>query len=108
MIEVIFQFGGDIILVKIEGNNINFGTVGQGAQMAPIDGLKLSKGGVEEEFPDLVGNPEWREEAIVRFKDEIKCKKGEKSKAKYIIDDLAKHGYVAKRLKQNGYREEKL
>ena len=108
MIESIFLFGGDVILIKIEGQSVLFGNTSYGARLGTIDGLQLSRSGVEKEFPDLIGREDWREEAINRFKDNIKSLKGEKAILKYIIDDLSKHGYILKRWKQNGYREVKV
>lgn len=108
MIEAIFLFGGDVILVRIREHNVEFGNTAYGAQLATIDGLNLSREGVEKEFPDLIGREDWREEAIRRFKENIKALKGEKAILKYIKEDLGKHGYILKRWKQNGYREVKV
>lgn len=108
MIEAIFLFGGDIILIKIEGHNVQFGNTSYGAKLANIDGLRLSKSGVEKQFPDLIDRVDWREEAIRRFKENIKSLKGEKAILNYLIKDLNSHGYTLKRWKQNGYREVKV
>ena len=108
MIEAIFLFGGDVILVRITEHNVEFGNTSYGAQLATIDGLYLSREGVEKEFPDLIGREDWRQEAIRRFKENIKSLKGEKAILKYIKEDLEKHGYILKRYKQNGYREVKV
>lgn len=105
MIEIIFQFGGEIILVKIDGHRILFGNTSYGARLAPLADLKLSKAGVIKEFPDLNDDIMWREEAIKRFKQHIRRFRTEKTKAKYIIEDLKKHGYQPKRMKENGKRE---
>jgi len=107
MIEMFFQFGGEYILIKVDGNNVLFGNTAYGAQLATIDGIRLSYDGVIKEFPDLQDSPIWKEEAIIRFKNEIRNIKTEKLKAKFIADDLSKHGYVLKRMRQNGFREEK-
>lgn len=108
MIEAIFLFGPDVILVRIEGHNILFGNTAFGAQLTTIDGLQLSKRGVEEEFPDLVDNPLWREEAIRRFKENVKSIKGEKAILAYVKRELEPHGYFLKRYHQNGYRTVKV
>jgi len=108
MIDLTFQFGGEMILIKIEGNSVTFGSTDQGAQMAPIDGLKIDKKGVIKEFPDLKGNPEWRIEAIKRFKEKIRQMKTERNKADYIISDLKKFGYIPKRIQINGRRPENI
>lgn len=108
MIEAIFLFGADIILIRINEHHVEFGNTSYGARLGTIDGLQLSRSGVEKEFPDLIGRIDWREEAIRRFKDNVKALKGEKAILKYIKEDLEKHGYILKRWKQNGYREVKV
>ena len=108
MIEAIFLFGADVILIRIDNHKVEFGNTSYGAQLATIDGLLLSKEGVGREFPDLIGRDDWREEAIRRFKENIKSIHGEKAILWYIKDELENHGYVLKRWKQNGYREVKV
>lgn len=108
MIDILFQFGGDVILVKIEGTRISFGSVNYGSTLATIEGLKLNKSGVEKEFPDLKGNPNWREIAIKRFKNKIKELDSEMDRASYIIEDLKKYGYVGKQIQVKGHRPQKL
>ncbi len=104
MIEAIFQFGPDIILVRVSGNQILFGNTSQGAQMAPLSGLKLSKSGVIKEFPELEDNPNWNGVAVEKFKEKIKELKTERAKIFYIIGDLRKHGYIPKKLREAGKR----
>jgi len=72
--------------------------------MAPLKNLKLNKAGVTKEFPDLEDSPDWREEAVKRFEEHIRGYKTEMAKAKYIISDLRKHGYIPKRLQEKGKR----
>ena len=108
MIEGIFLFGPDVILIRVEGHKVEFGNTSYGARLSNIDGLQLSKQGVEKQFPDLINNPLWREEAVRRFKENINSLHGEKAIMKYIQEDLAPHGYVMKRYHQNGYREVKV
>ena len=103
-IEMIFQLGGEIVFIKVEGSNITFGNVAYGAQTSTIEGLKLNQVGVEKEFPDLKGNPSWREEAIKRFKEKVSGFTTEKERADYIVDDLKKHGYELKRMQKGGHR----
>lgn len=104
MIEILFRFGGDVILVKISGNNVLFGNTAQGARMASIKGLDIKKSGVVKEFPDLKDRADWKDEAIKRFKDKIKTLKTEKEKAEYIIEDLNKWGYKPWKMKVQGRR----
>lgn len=104
MIEILFRFGPEIILVRIEGTKVLFGNTMYGARLATIEGLALLKAGVEKEFPDLIGDPFWREEAINRFKEKIRDLKDENARAKYIIEDLKKHGYIAKKMNIAGRR----
>lgn len=103
-----YLFGPDVILIRIEGHNVLFGNTAYGAQLATIDGLQLSKVGVEKEFPDLVGNPLWKQEAIRRLKEVIKAMPGEKAIMNYVTKELAPHGYILTRYHQNGYRSVKV
>jgi|TARA_R100000750_G_C2338747_1_gene93252 hypothetical protein len=106
MIGAIFQFGGDHVEVIVNGNSIYFREAG-GAQ-STIDGLKLSKAGVEKEFPDLKNDLNWRKKAIQRFKDNVRAFKTEKESMDYIIDDLKKYGYQAKFIQMSGFRPQKI
>jgi DNA-binding MarR family transcriptional regulator len=108
MIGIIFQFGGEVIEIRISGYNILFKSSTYGSQYASIDNLYLSKEGVIKEYPDLKDNDLWREEAIKRFKDEIKKLANEKKIADYIIKDLSKHGYIPKYKQESGKRVEVL
>ena len=92
----------------MDGNNCLFKTGQFGGAFAPIDGLKLDKSGTMKEFPDLVGNDDWREEAVKRFKDNIKKMDTEMDKINYIKEDLIKFGYVPMYLQQKGHRVKKL
>jgi len=102
MINLLFEFGPEIIMVKIEGNSITFQKNGSG--FVPINSLKLSQAGVEKEFPDLVGDDNWKKEAINRFREHIKTLRTDRSKADYVIEDLKKHGYMIKREQIAGQR----
>jgi len=108
VIDILFSFGSDIILVKIEGNKVMFGNTMNGAQMADIKGLKLSYEGTCKEFSDLIGNDNWREIAVSRFKNKIRSFKTSMEKANYIIEDLKEHGYIAKQIQRRGFRPESL
>ena len=106
MIELLFKFGNEVILINVNGKNVIFGNTTSGSQLSTIEGLKLSKSGVIKEFPDLKDNPDWHIEAIKRFKEKIKSFNTEMEIAKYLIDDLSKFGYVPWKIKQKGFRSE--
>lgn len=108
MIDLIFQFGGEMVLVKIDGSSVMFGSTSNGAKLAPISGLKLSKLGVLVEHPDLEDDEMWRDKAISRFKEHIISLSTEKNRAEYIIKDLKNHGYSPKRMQINGRRPERI
>ena len=104
-IRSVFRLGGEIISVIIDNDNVMF-LDGNGV-VTTIEGLKLSKGGVLKEFPELENNEEWRKIAIERFKEKIKSLNGEMEKTTYIKDELTKHGYEAKFYQRAGFRPTK-
>lgn len=104
MIDLMFWLGPEVIIVKVNGNNISFKNVNQNTGFVSIEGLRLSKEGVVKEFPDLKDREDWKDEAIERFKDHIKSLKTEKEKVDYIAEDLKKHGYVLKQTQLAGQR----
>ena len=105
--DVLFRFGSDHVLVRIDGTTVLFGNTAQGPKMATIDGIRLSKEGVIKEFPDLKDAEDWRIKAIERFKIHISTLGSEKERIDYIISDLKKWGYVPVRLyRGQGYRPE--
>jgi hypothetical protein len=107
MIDVILNFGSDIVMVRIFGHSVTFGSANNGnPMMADISGLKLNKAGVVKEFPDLKDNPNWRVEAIARFKDKIKSLDDEDSIYKYIITELSRFGYKPMKKLRQGFRQE--
>lgn len=108
MIEILFTFGTETILVVIKGEQILFGNTGYGCQLATIDGLQLDYLGVCKEFPDLEGKNNWKEESIKRFKEKIKSFKTEQERADYIIQDLKKFGYIPVQIKKQGFRSKKI
>jgi len=107
MIGVIFQFASEHLEVRIDNDSVYFRTTGQ-QSWSTIEGLQLDYMGVTKEFPDLNGEPQWKNIAIQRFKDKINSFKTENEKVNYIIEDLAKHGYVAKFKQRSGFRPEKI
>ena len=88
MIEIIFYFANEIVLVRIRGQTVTFASSVYGAREAPIAGLKISKAGAEMEFPDLKDNPDWKNIAIERFRQKIMSLPNEDAVANYIIQDL--------------------
>jgi hypothetical protein len=108
MIGVIFKFGTEVIEVRVEDVNVSFRTSQFGVAFAPIEGLQLNRLGVIKEFPDLEDNPEWRQEAIKRFKEKIKKLKTEKKRIDYIVEDLGKYGYKPVHMQRAGHRPVKL
>ena len=108
MIELLFTFGMEHILIRVDGIRVTFSNTLFGAVESTIDHLKLNYRGVCEEFPDLEIRDDWREEAIKRFKAKISQLQTEDLRAEYIIQDLKKYGYVPKYKCKNGYRREKL
>ena len=103
MIDLIFEFGSEYTFVRVQGSNIFFRTQ-ESQSYGTIDGLKLDYTGTIREFPDLETNKEWKKEAIKRLKEKIKKMKDEKERAKYVIEDLSKHGYKIHTMQVNGFR----
>lgn len=107
MIGVIFMYASEMLEVRVDGNNILFRT-GVNPDYVTIDSLQLSHEGVIKEFPDLEEQSNWKEQAIERFKDKISNFKKEEDKVRYIIEDLSKHGYVAKYFQKGGHRVQRI
>ena len=107
-IGTIFEFGSEVIEVRIVGNDCLFRTKDYGGALHPIDNLTLNKVGVIKEFPDLKDKADWREEAIKRFKAKLKTMKSEKQRMDYVIEDLKKYGYRAKYSQRDGHRPQKI
>ncbi len=107
-IGTIFQFGAEMIEVRIDGNNCLFRTKDYGGALYPIDNLRLDKAGVIKEFPDLKDNEDWSEEAIKRFKEKLKGMKTMRKKMDYVVEDLKKYGYKPMYEQQDGCRTRKL
>lgn len=106
MIEVIFYFGSEVILVRVEGDNITFAPSTYGGVYTNIDGLKLDYNGVIKEHPDLKDNEYWKTISIQRFKNHIKSLKTEEEKMNYVVEDLKKFGYIPKFKQKKGFRRE--
>ena len=107
MIGIIFQFGTEIVEVRIQNGSVFFRT-SQFQRFADITGIKLNKVGVVKEFPDLKDKEDWQEIARQRFKEKISKMKTERERADYIINDLKKYGYVPYSEQVSGHRMRKL
>lgn len=108
MIELIFEFGSEVILVVIEGHDVKFGNTSFGAQLADISGLRLDYNGVCREFPDLETSKNWREETINRFKEKVKQYNTEDEISDYILSEFVKMGYKPKSKQKKGFRRENI
>lgn len=106
MINATFKLGGDVMSIKIEGANLFFFDVATG-QVAPIEGLRLSKAGVLKEFPDLKDEIEWKKIAIKRLKNHIKELSNEEERLIYVKDELIKFGYEPLMYQKSGFRTQK-
>ena len=107
MIELMFRFLGEHVLIVIQDGSVYFGKEGT-MMFSTIEGLKLDYTGTLMEFPDLEGRDDWKEEAIRRFKHKISIMKNEDEIATYLINDLKVHGYTPMLKRKGGYRAEKL
>ena len=108
MIEIMFNRANEIVIIRINGHKVEFGNTTFGSKLGTIDGLKLDYVGTIREFPDLRDDVEWRHKAIERFKTHIKKLDNEGNIAKYCMDELSKHGYVARYYQKEGGRPIKL
>lgn len=108
MIEILFRFASENILVKIEGERVTFANTAFGAQESTIEGLQLDYSGAIKEFPDLKDKDNWKEITIERFKEKIKSLKTEEERAEYIIEDLRKHGYIPELKQRKGHRPKRI
>ena len=95
-----------IILIKINGNDIRFRDTAHGNYESTIEGIRLDRTGVIKEFPELKDDPNWKVEAIKRFKEKLKSLQTEEAIADYIISDLRKFGYIPKWKYKKGFRRE--
>ena len=107
MIGIVFNFGSDVVEVRIKDNNLFFRT-SQFQNFGDIDGIKLNKVGVLKEFPDLKDNEDWQSIARNRFKDKIKTMKTEREQVEYVKEDLQKFGYTPMWEMVQGFRPRKL
>jgi hypothetical protein len=108
VIGLIFYYAQEIIYIRIDGHNVHFSNSTFGAVETTIDGLKLNKSGVLKEHPDLKDRDDWKEQAVIRFKESINSLRNEDAIAEYIIMDLKKYGYVPKWKQKAGFRRTKI
>jgi hypothetical protein len=108
MIDLTFFQWSELIIVKIEGKKVRFGTTTYGAKLATIDGLKLDFNGTIREFPDLKDDLDWNKKAIERFKNHINKLNSEDKIANYIIEELKTKGYRPHLKQKAGFRPIKL
>ena len=108
MIDLIFYYGQEIVLIRVNGHTVTFASGSNGNKQSTIDGLKLSKVGAIKEHPDLKDDEQWKEKTIERFKEKIKSLNSEMERVKYIIDDLKKFGYIPRYIQRAGHRPMKI
>lgn len=111
MIEITFQFGDEIKIVRLRGNNVTFlSKSGYQIKEASLEQLKLSVSGILKEFPELKGKEdiEIKKEGVILFKKHIVSLRTENEKVNYIINDLSKHGYIPKYVQREGHRAVKV
>lgn len=112
--ELVFEHGNEIAVVKIKSNDVTFATLTAGVNhFVPIDNIKLSPSGIVNQFPDLVNMPipQMKEEAKKRFKTHVKELLelgGEDRIKKYIVNELHFHGYKLIRIRKEGWREQRV
>ena len=106
MIDIILFYGTEIVLVRIQGSNINFSTSSSQGKYSDISGLRIDKRAAIKKWPDLEDKEDWKDEAVKRFKEHIKSMPNEEEIYSYVINELRSVGYIPKyRLKQ-GFRRE--
>lgn len=108
MIEIMAESGPEFTLIRIDGHDVKFGTTTFGTVMADISGMRIDYDGVCREHPDLESNPNWKDEAIKRFKKKIKEMKTELEISDYLIEELKTMGYKPKFRQRAGFRREVL
>ena len=109
MIIIYLQLVSNIFAIKVENKTVGFQEVkslNNYSLFYPIEKLKLSVGGIIKEFPELKDKEpkEIREEGIKRLKEKLLYFNNEIEIAKYIVEDLRKHGYELKAYHKKGFR----
>lgn len=106
MIDLIFFRGTEITFVRTDGHNVRFASSLDPNKYSSFSGLKLDYEGCIKEFPDLKGNPDWKEEVVKRFDEKIKSMDSEEEIVEYIVEELQKYGYILKKKQRSGFRPE--
>jgi len=101
MIDLMFRFGTDVIMVSINKKIVLFGNMAYGNFLIPFEKFQLNKQGVIKEFPYLADEKEWRIKAKENFYAIIDKLGNEEAIADYLIKDLEDDGYtlIDKRIK---------
>ena len=105
-----FSYGGEILIVKIDGTNVTFATTETGLEYYyPIDNLGFTEEKMIEEFPDLKGKPigEIRLTVNQRIKEHIKNLGSEEQVKEYIIKEFTNNGYTLELIRRAGFRDHK-
>lgn len=106
-IQAHFKKGGQVVIVRLIGDVVLF-IDPIARQMSTIEGLRISKEGVEREFPDLIGDEEWKQKAIQRFVEKIKSIPTEEERMDWLINELKEMGYEPLFKQEDGFRPVKL
>ena len=104
MIDLLFYYGSETVIVRVIGTNVFFGSSTFGGKLVSLDGLYLDYQSVIKEFPDLKDDKLWKNKAIDRLREHIKNINDEDKIADYIIDELKKKGYIPKLKQKGGFR----
>lgn len=104
MYDILFYFGQEIVIVRVNGKRIYFSYTGQEGTFSPMEKLKLNRDGVLKEYPDLINDEEWEKEAVKRFEKHLHTMPSELDIVEYVKKDLKKFGYIPKTQKRNGFR----
>jgi hypothetical protein len=106
-IQCVFQQGSERMAIRIIGSNVLFIDL-QNNIVAPLEGLKLNKKGVEKEYPDLKGDSDWKQKAIQRFVNKIKNFKTEEERSNWLIEEMKSMGYTPLYKIRSGFRPQKI
>lgn len=106
-VDVIFQFGSELVFVRVDGSNCFFRTK-DSSGFATIDGLRLDKSGVIKEFPELKDKEDWQSIARGKFKEKLKTMNNEKERISYVIRELSQHNYIPLYIQKQGSRRIKI